>query len=211
MGTREPALRRLERPTGEVQPPGDDSDARLGAWLREDPHTAAPALYDRFQSDVNRWVWRLLGADQDHHDVVQQVFVRVIRSAKRLREVDRLAAWMHAVTVNTVYGELRRREIRRLFVRQSDPAPFHPDLVREVEMRDLLLRAKAIIDKIPAKERIVFVLHIVEGESLHEIAAILGYSHATAKRRLGAANRRFQALLSRDPELSRVLSKLREP
>ena len=78
-------------------------------------------------------------------------------------------------------------------------------------MRDLLLRAKAIIDKIPAKERIVFVLHLVEGESLHEIAAFFGYSHATAKRRLGAANRRFQKLLSQDPELSRVLSKLREP
>lgn len=211
MGTREPALRRLEGPAGEVAPPTEDSDARLGAWLRQDPNTAAPVVYERFQADVNRWVWRLLGADQDHHDVVQQVFVRVIRSAKRLRDEHRLAAWVHTITVNTVYGELRRREIRRLFVRQTDPAPFHPDLVREVEMRDLLLRAKGIIDKIPAKERIVFVLHIVEGESLHEIAAILGYSHATAKRRLGAANRRFQTLLARDPELSRVLSKLREP
>jgi len=208
MANPEPALHGLAAlPDERESVTRPEADARLAALLRDDPQAAASAVYDRFQADVNRWVWRLMGADPDHSDVVQQVFVRVIRSAKRLRDVDRLAAWVHAIAANTVYGELRRREIRRLFVRDQASASVHADLVRDVEVRDLLLRAKSIIDKIPAKQRIVFVLHVVEGRTLSEVAEICGYSSATAKRRFGAANARFQMLLSRDPELSRILAK----
>lgn len=207
MANPEPALESLEAlPRDPELASRTQADARLGALLRDDPQAAAPLIYERFAADVNRWVWRLMGADPDHGDVVQQVFVRVIRSARRLRQVDRLAAWVYAITANTVYGELRRREIRRLFVRDQAPV-VHPDLVRDVEVRDLLLRAKAIIDKIPAKQRIVFVLHVIEGRTLAEIAEICSYSTATAKRRFGAANRRFQLLLARDPELFRILQK----
>jgi RNA polymerase sigma-70 factor, ECF subfamily len=209
MAILESALDRPKESAGE-----DESrtgpDARLGALLREDPHSAAPAIYDRFHGDVHRWVWRLLGADHDHDDVVQQVFVQIIRSAKQLREVERLPAWVYAITVNCVYAELRRREIRRLFIRGESHEQAHADLVREVEVRDLLLRAKAIVEKIPAKDRIVFVLHVIEGRTLGEIAELIGCSHATAKRRFASGNARFQKLLSRDPELGRILSKVTE-
>ena len=48
----------------------DDSqrDATLALMLRDDPRAAATALYERFAPEVNRWVWRLLGADPDHND-----------------------------------------------------------------------------------------------------------------------------------------------
>jgi RNA polymerase sigma-70 factor (ECF subfamily) len=172
----------LKAPPDDEGSESSEADARLGTWLKQDPEAAAPAIYERFQADVNRWVWRLMGADPDHGDIVQQVFVRVIRGAKRLRDVDALKGWVHAITANTVYGELRRREVRKLFLRDQGPKHVHADLVREVEIRDLLLRAKAIIDKIPAKYRIVFVLHVVEGRTLLEIATTLGYSGATLAR-----------------------------
>jgi RNA polymerase sigma-70 factor (ECF subfamily) len=182
------------------------ADLRLAERLREDPRAAAPAVYDRFAADVNRWVWRLMGADADHHDVVQQVFVRVLRAAHRLREPERMVHWVHAITVNTVYGELRKRDVRRLFLRQHQPEPVHADFVREVEVRDLLVRAKSVLQKLPAKERIVFMLHHVEGCTLHEVAELCGYSHTTAKRRLGDAHRRFATLVAKHPELARSLT-----
>jgi RNA polymerase sigma-70 factor (ECF subfamily) len=180
-----------------------EADLRLAQRLRDDPNGAAADIYDRFAVDVNRWVWRLMGADADHHDVVQQVFVRVLRAARRLRDPERLVHWVHAVTVNTVYGELRKRQVRRLFLRDHDPEPIHADFVREVEVRDLLVRAKNVLQKLPAKERVVFVLHHVEGCTLHEVAELCGYSHTTAKRRLSDAHRRFAALIAKHSELAR--------
>jgi len=181
------------------------ADAELLAHLRRDPNTAAPLVYARFKADVNRLVWRLLGADPDHHDLVQQVFIKVFRNCQRLREPEKFGAWVQSIAMNSVYEELRRREVRRLFLRDTQSSELYPSLVHDVEVRDQLRRSKAILEKLPAKERIVFLLHFLEERSLVEIAETCGYSLATAKRRLAAANRRFEALIARHPEFVRML------
>jgi len=184
------------------------SDAELAELLRSGSREAGAAVYDRFSAQVNRWVWRLLGADHEHSDIVQQVFVRILRFGPRLRETDKLTGWVHAITVNTVHGELRRRQVRRFFLRDGPAAQLHGDFVREVEMRDLLVRAKNVIEKLPPGERIAFMLYYVERHNVAEIAQICGYSLSTAKRRLAQAVRRFEAIVAQSPELSRVLPKL---
>jgi RNA polymerase sigma-70 factor, ECF subfamily len=206
---------RLEPPPDQPAPPlakseanRDLPDASVADLLRSGSREAAAAVYDRFSAAVNRWVWRLLGADPEHDDIVQQVFVRILRAGPNLRESDKLAAWVHTITVNTVHGELRRRQVRRFFWRDSSPAILHGDFVREVEMRDLLVRAKSVIDKLPPAERIAFMLHYVERHSASEIAALCGYSLSTAKRRLAGATRRFEAIVAASPELSRALPRL---
>jgi RNA polymerase sigma-70 factor, ECF subfamily len=187
---------------------GELADASIAELLRSGSREAAAAVYDRFATLVNRWVWRLMGADPEHDDIVQQVFVQVLRAGPKLRESDKLGGWVHAITVNTVHGELRRRRVRRFFWRDSPPAALHGDFVREVEMRDLLVRAKGVIDKLPPAERIAFMLHYVERHSAAEIAELCGYSLSTAKRRLAGATRRFEAIVAASPELSRVLPRL---
>jgi RNA polymerase sigma-70 factor, ECF subfamily len=210
----EPALR-LEPAHGQEQPSasrngtsGSATDVALANLLRSDSRAAAAAIYERFSTQVNRWVWRLLGADQEHNDIVQQVFVRVLRAGPHLREADKLAGWVHAITVNTVHSELRRRQVRRFFGRENAARQLHGDFVREVEMRDLLVRAKSVIEKLPPGEHIVFMLHYVERNSVTEIAELCGYSLSTAKRRLARATRRFEAIVSASPELSRALPRL---
>lgn len=187
---------------------GGLTDAAVAELLRSGSREAVTAVYNRFSGPVNRWVWRLLGADPEHDDIVQQVFVRILRAGPHLRESDRLAGWVQAITVNTVHGELRRRQVRRFFWRRNAPTLLHGDFVREVEMRDLLVRAKSVIDKLPPGERIAFMLHYVERHSLAEIAELCGHSVSTAKRRLAAATRRFEAIVAASPELSRVLPRL---
>jgi RNA polymerase sigma-70 factor (ECF subfamily) len=194
----------------EHAPAENPSDMALALRMLEDPVAASSELFTRFSADVNRLVWRLLGADPDHNDIVQQVFYKVMHHGRRLRDPARLGAWVQSITVNTVYEELRRRDVRRLFAREADTVELHSDLVRDVESRDLLLRAKAVIDKLPAKERIVFLLHFVEERSLLEVAELCGYSLATAKRRLNAANRRFQVLIARNTDLLLLLKRRQE-
>jgi RNA polymerase sigma-70 factor, ECF subfamily len=186
-------------------------DAELLERVRDEPVQGAGLLYARFSEDVNRLVWRLLGADADHHDIVQQVFLKILQHCDALREPEKLASWVQSITVNTVYEELRKREVRRIFLRESQPAEIHPSLVHDVEVRDFLMRAKSVLDKLPAKERIVFALHILEGQTLHEISATLGYSLATAKRRLSAAHRRFSSLIAHNPDLMRLFSQREAP
>ena len=210
----EPVLRLLPHHDQQAPSPatpgarGDLTDASVADLLRSGSREAATAVYDRFSAAVNRWVWRLLGADAEHDDIVQQVFVSILRSGPNLRDSDKLAGWVHSITINTVHGELRRRQVRRFFWRDHPPAMLHGDFVREVETRDLLVRAMSVIDKLPPAERVAFMLHYVDRHSAAEIAELCGYSLSTAKRRLAGATRRFEAIVAASPELSDVLPRL---
>jgi RNA polymerase sigma-70 factor, ECF subfamily len=185
-------------------------DRELAQLLRVDPRAASGALYQRYAPLVNRWVWRLMGADPDHNDIVQQVFMTLLRDGRNLRDAERLGAWVRMITVNAVYDEFRRRDVRRLFLREHRDTRAHADLVRDVEARELLMKTKALLEKLPAKERIVFALYFFEQLGLTQIAEMLGYSRATAKRRLHDAASRFQRLARRTPELLRLLAAQRE-
>ena len=169
--------------------------------MRTDPVGAAPLVYARFAPIVNRLVWRLLGADPDHNDVVQQVFYRILKQVGRVRDPERLDSWVQSIAMNSVYEVLRRRQVRRIFLKDL-PTEAHADLVRDVEVRDLLLRTKALIERLSPKDRLAFTLYFVERRTLAEIAELEGYSLATAKRRVMRANLRFQRLISENPDLA---------
>jgi RNA polymerase sigma-70 factor (ECF subfamily) len=188
----------------------EHNDAALVELLQRDRVLGAAQIYDRFATTVNRLVWHLLGADADHDDLVQQVFYKVLLHATKLRDPSRLAAWVQSTAVNTVYEELRRRQVRRLFLREQTLVRFHPDVTHDVEARDCLRRTRALIERLSPKDRIVFVLHFVEERTLDEIAVLCGYSVRTAKRRLASANRSFGRLVAQQPDLAPNLAVRRE-
>jgi RNA polymerase sigma-70 factor (ECF subfamily) len=173
--------------------------------LRALPERAPPPntalLHEQFARSVNRLVWQILGVDTDHSDIVQQVFCKLLLHSATLRDPERLSSWVQTVTVNTVYEELRKREVRRMFLRERVQTLVHADLSHDVEVRDLLRRAQTALDRLSPKERTVFVLHFMEGWTLNEVAEFGGYSLATAKRRLSSAKRSFRLQIANYPEL----------
>jgi RNA polymerase sigma-70 factor (ECF subfamily) len=184
-------------------------NAELVDRVLQDPPAGLAALYARFAKDVNRLVWRLMGADADHDDIVQQVFLQMLRSIHHVRDPERLNMWVRSITVNVVRSELRRRMVRRAFLREHREVQHHGDLAHDMEVRELVRESVELLDKMPSRERIVFVLYNVEGLSLPEVAELCGYSLMTAKRRLGNARRRFDALMAHRPALRDKLSSTR--
>lgn len=185
-------------------------DAVLLEQLRKDPQRGVALLHDRFAGVVNRLVWRLLGADQDHDDLVQQVFIQLITNVHRVREAEKLRSWVQSVTVNLVYSELRKRGVRRLFIAQARDEERFTDAVSSMESRDLLERIYGALDRMPAKERVVFSLRYIEEKPLKEVAELCECSLATAKRRLKRANERFAVFAGKYPELAARLAVARE-
>ena len=61
------------------------TDREIVEGIREGDTRAARALVNKYGRTINARVWRLLGADLDHEDVVQQVFVAIIKSLPKLK------------------------------------------------------------------------------------------------------------------------------
>ena len=119
----------------ERRPRRPDS-AEVVQRLHENSSEGGGLAYARLSKSIHRIVWRLLGADADRDDIVQQVFLKIIEHRQSLREPERLRAWIQAITVNAVYEELRKREVRRAALRELPVREALPSLVHEVEVLD---------------------------------------------------------------------------
>lgn len=164
------------------------------------------AFYDRYQERINRLVWRLLGADAEHSDVVQQVLVNVLDSIGNLKEAGALEGWVVRITINTVRREIRARKYRRL-VRFSDHVPeqgTHGDVHEPL----FAARFRKALEPLRPHDRIAFALRFFEGHPLAEVATLCECSLATAKRRIARAKETFTKVAARDPVLAGAVEEL---
>jgi RNA polymerase sigma-70 factor (ECF subfamily) len=162
-------------------------------------------LYERHRHDVARLAYRMLGPRADLDDVVQEVFVQVVRSLPDFRGQARFSTWLHRVTVNVVLMHRRSARSRPVL---SDPLPLETagtDDVRpdeDAERRERVRAFGRLLDRLADKKRVVFVLHELEGLPPSEIAQIVGAPVLTVRTRLFYARRELEAMLAEEPTLA---------
>jgi RNA polymerase sigma-70 factor (ECF subfamily) len=188
-----------------------DDAGLVRATLDGDPR-APRVLWNRHARLVYRILRRSLGQQNEVEDLVQEVFLNLFKRLPTLREHKALPAFLVTITTLTLRHELRRRWVRRcmsLGARDDldpDLRVVHPN----PEARQAVSRLYAILDRLGSEDRIAFVLRFIEGMELTEVAAALGLSLATTKRRLAHARARVDHHIARDPGLAAYLSGIDE-
>jgi RNA polymerase sigma-70 factor (ECF subfamily) len=160
---------------------------------------------------VRRILRRSLGPGVDVEDAVQDAFLRLFRDLETLREPTALRSFLIGITLHVATSELRKRRARQ-WLRLSDDGvvPERPtsEAMADHEQRQALLRLYRVLDRVDAERRLVFVLRHVEGLELTELAAVLGCSLSTTKRRVADASARVCRLASADPVLAPYVKEL---
>jgi RNA polymerase sigma-70 factor (ECF subfamily) len=120
-----------------------------------------------------------------------------------LRQSSALKGWIGSVALFTARRFLRSRRTRRRWVSafSLDQVPETAAAVASPEVSQTLVRTYAVLDALPADERIAFALRFVDGMELHEVAQVTRVSLATVKRRLVRAQRIFWDRARQDPIL----------
>jgi RNA polymerase sigma-70 factor (ECF subfamily) len=189
----------------------DSEDADLArALIARDPK-APRALWRRFAPMVFRMLRRALGPGHDVEDLAQEVFLCVFEKVPTLREPKALKAFVISITVLTTRSELRRLWVRR-WIRLSGKGDATTKAVvhLDTDAREALSRFYAVLDRVNAQDRTLFVLRFMEGLGLLEVAAASGMSLATTKRRLARVWAKVILLVERDPVLSTYISPNRD-
>jgi RNA polymerase sigma-70 factor (ECF subfamily) len=184
--------------------PAVRDDLALVQGLRAGETWARAALFDRCAPDVERILRRVLGheAHTDMADLVHDTFVQALASIDHLRDPGALRGWMQAIATHTAYRTIRSRRVRR-WLRFWEPALIPEVPVDDVDpdVREAFRRTYDVLDRLPADERIVFVLRYIEGMDLGQVAETCRVSLSTIKRRLGRAEARFARAARNDDVL----------
>ncbi|MEM9693049.1 MAG: sigma-70 family RNA polymerase sigma factor [Myxococcota bacterium] len=169
----------------------EPSDAALLERLRDGDDHAFTMIYRRHSRVVAGRIYRLLGDDEALDDLVQETFIHGLAGLDGLKEANALRGWLLTIAVRRVQRHLGRRYRQRTIaeaVRSS--APRVGDARRQDEVHGLY-RSLA---KLPAKLRLPWLLHRVEGETLPAVAEACSCSLTSSKRYIAEADRRLRRM-----------------
>jgi RNA polymerase sigma-70 factor (ECF subfamily) len=184
---------------------GGGEDALLARAARDGSMRAAAELFDRHGPLVRRIFARTLGPWRDVEDHVQETFLAFFRELPGLRDDAAARAFLVSIAVRMAKGELRRMRVRRILRFTS-----HDELSEiggaipgaDHEGREAVRRLFRILDELDAPSRIAFTLRHLEEMELTDVAAALGESLATVKRRLARVTPIVRARIARDEALA---------
>jgi len=116
-------------PTDVVDESSDQESVRLMLRVKDGDLKAFEKLVELHQNAIIGTVARMLNNVDDAHDVAQQVFIRVWRSAPRYEPTAKFTTWLYTITRNLVFHETRRRS-RRKEVRMEHENETKPQALR---------------------------------------------------------------------------------
>jgi RNA polymerase sigma-70 factor (ECF subfamily) len=180
----------------------DLGDAEICAALGDGAAWAADALYDRVVDVVEAVLFRLLGADADRDDLVQQAIERVMSSvvSGRFARGCSLRSWAtllaQHVAVDALRARARERKLfdRRIPYQMLELVEAHtatPEHLADTRRRMALLQSA--LARVNRERSEAVVLHDVLGHDLAEIAQLTGVSVAAAQSRLVRGRREVLA------------------
>jgi RNA polymerase sigma-70 factor (ECF subfamily) len=152
-------------------------------------------LIRRHGGPLYGYLLRLTRSRERAEDAYQEVWIRVMRSAKSYDQRDRFGAWLYTVARHLVIDQARstqRRREERLedpagedglspIEREADPGP---DPEAELRGRELEAALEAALAGLAPEQREVFLLRERSGLSFAEIAALTRAPLNTVKTRM---------------------------
>lgn len=164
----------------------DILDELLAVRCQLGERAAFDELIERWHTPLWRYVRRLLGDADVTAEVLQDVWIRVLRGLPGLRDPSRLRAWLFTIA--------RRTSMDRLRIKYSEPPTASIDDVDVVEedepdLADDLERMQQELARMPLVEREVLVLFYLQELALDQIAEVLDVPAGTVKSRLFRARR----------------------
>lgn len=163
---------------------------------------AQRALFDREIDRVHAILYRLVGPSSELEDLAQEAFTEVFRSLSSFRGDARLSTWIARVTAHVAYRHFAsKRPTPASLDAVAEPAAGAVPADEQMGARRALHRVYALMAELEPAVRIAFSLHVLDGRSLEEVAAMMDASLVATKSRVWRARRR----LRRDPDVCALL------
>ena len=154
---------------------------------------AFDALIARWHRPLWQYIRRMTGRDEEARDLLQEVWVRVIRGIARLRDGSRVRAWLFGIARRTLMDRLRR-EYAAIPIGDVDVSELAAD-VEPIDNESDLASLDAALETLPTVEREVLTLFYLRDLSLTELAETLDVPVGTVKSRLFRARKLLRAAM----------------
>ncbi len=178
----------------------------------KDCEEAFAELVRRHQRGVLNYVYRMVQDRQVAEELTQEVFLALVKNAKRYQPTAKFTTYLYAIASNIVSKEWLRRKRRPSFLSLSmlwggpkdEGGGFDPmehvrdtkvDVADDFRRQEINEAVNKALQELPAHQREAFVLRRFQDLSYDEIAEVTNSPVGTIKSRVVRAERALRPLL----------------
>jgi RNA polymerase sigma-70 factor (ECF subfamily) len=187
----------------------DEADEVLLQAYRAGDVRAFERLVARYEKPIWNFIRRFVSDAATAEDLLQEVFLRVVKSSDEWRGAAKFSTWLYTIARNLTVDHARRSVHRKaasldadrnvggdspttLYDRLASPDRKADELASDRETKRRIDEAVAAL---PADQREVFLMREVMEMPFAEIAAAVGASEPTVKSRMRYALEKLRAAL----------------
>lgn len=140
------------------------------------------------------YIRRLVDDEHDAWQILQETWVKVMRSIRKLREPRKLPAWLYITARNTAISHMRHEYVRKSLLQNNENISIElgPDPLLRIDDAEQVHYGLTLLS-LPHRE--VLTLFFLQDLSLEEVATVLDISVGTVKSRLYYAKRSIKKVL----------------
>jgi RNA polymerase sigma-70 factor, ECF subfamily len=162
-------------------------------------------LFRLYVRRIHGLVRRLTGPGGDVDDLVQVIFTQAFQALPGFRGDSAFYTWLGRIAVRTTLRHGRQGRLQTIPLEQAPDQADGVSPERSSDARRALGRFDAILGSLSEKRRAAFVLHVLQGHSLEEVAAMLDVRVGAVKVRVHDARIEIERLARLDPYLVHYL------
>ncbi len=163
-------------------------DSIHAALIRDNP-AAIELIWDRYAHDLLALLSAVLGSRHEAEDVLQTLFVKIVRKRCALAGARRLDAYLFRMARNEAATYMRSHR------RERTAQPWLAANETGQQQYDLAEQVQVALSQLPESQREVVVLKMYRDKTFQEIGRLLGVSLNTAASRYRYGLERLRSLL----------------
>ncbi len=173
------------------------SDEELMQLVAKGDRKAFDKVYDRYHRQIYNFIKKQVVQRAAAEDIMQEVFVRLFRSARRFDPDKQLSSYLYKIAVNEVRRHYQKASISQGFslnepLSGEDDTRERIDLMPdERQMPDVQVREefarrtlRQLIDRLPPEQKMVVLLKVYDEMTFEEIAQIMDRPLSTVLSRM---------------------------
>ncbi len=189
---------------------GSSQEESLVRACQEGDQTAFNLLVWRWEKPLFNFIYKYLGDAHLAQDLVQETFIRVLRSIGSYEHRGAFSTWLYRIATNLCRDQLRKKRLpmvslhdyyttssgERVYVkdRVADDAAGSDEEMAASRQEELVRR---LIAGLPEEQRIVILMKEYQGLTFREISEVLDLPDSTVKSRLYNGLRSMRTQLER--------------
>lgn len=156
-------------------------DIELVERLQKGDVEAFDLIYNKYSRKLYAFGLKYLKSPAETEELIQSVFLKIWENYKNLKKESSFKSYLFTIAYNDICKIFRKRNYLQKFISDTlyENSQSSSETEDGIDYQFVLERVQKIIEKLPEKQKTIFVKSRQEGKSTKEIAEEVGLSPGT--------------------------------